>query len=284
MEIVELDSAEQDVIKIEIIEKLPFLRIGLSYNFMEDALTVVNGIASSNQTRWLDNVTSAHKQLCDQLPQEVPNVAPYMQKSDLLWAYVCVLSFYLYADEDIWRKHVLPRMEGKLHHPRLRDEIQEAKKLINAEQEKYLSLIADINNLVRQTEPPALADTQSSAREAELKQLLAQKDAEIEKLKSRIKELEAQLNVVHLSFIQTEGKNPDVIKCVYIDLRKATVGPAEMAECLHDLKIRSLIKNQEPYKKLNNIKKIHKELQETYHFEWTYDALRRALSRKSTKK
>lgn len=278
MEIIEIDHAELDVIKIEIIEKLPFLRIGLNNTFMEDALTVVNGIASSNQTRWLDNVTSAHKQICDQLPQEVPNVSPYMRKCDLFWAYVCLMSFYLYADEDIWRKHVLPRMEGKLRHPRLREEIQEAKKLINAEHEKYLSLMADINNLVRQPEAP------DNHQVEELQQVIAQKDAEIEKLNARIKELEAQLNVVHLSFIETEGKNPELIKCVYIDIKKATVGPAEMAECLHDLQRRGLLKNQERYEKMKKIKKIYQELQETYHFDWTYPALCRALNRKNTRK
>ena len=57
-----------------------------------------------------------------------------------------------------------------------------------------------------------------------------------------------------------------------------------MAECLHDLQVQGILKNQERGGKLKKIKKIYEELQQTYGFDWKYDALRRALNRKNAPK
>lgn len=205
---------------------------------------------------------------------------------NLLWGRMCVTAYFFYHNDPFWKTVGLREMRALNDIPLIQNDLDIAIQRIDAYYEKIARVkLTNYPTLsVHVEREPSTTDTQQSERIAELEQQLAQKDEEIARLNTRIQELEEQLNVVHLSFIETEGKNPDVIKCVYIDIKKATVGPAEMAECIHDLHIRGLLKNQERHEKLKNIKKIHKELQDTYHFEWTYDAFRRALKRKTTKK
>lgn len=308
MEIIKLDNAELDALKVDVLVKLPFIKMGIPLEYLKIAHDFVNQLASSNPQRWLDNVSAAYQQICSKTTSTIPNVSPVLHYSELLWVYVCIMSYYLYAHDDVWRNHVLAKMESKLHHTVLKDELQQAKQMIDKEDEKYHTFLIDLHAAESEEKGVVVEDNKISElrqklteRDSEIdnlntriselealtkeqKQQLAEKDSEIESLNAHIKELEEQLNVVHLSFIETEGKNPEVIKCVYIDIKKASVGPAEMAECIHDLHIRGLLKNQDRYQKLKNIKKIHKELQDTYHFEWTYDAFRRALKRKTTKK
>ena len=218
---------------------------------------------------------------------------PYtVETYKLLWGRMCLIMYFFYHDDPFWRNIGFREMFEKEYLKDLRDDLANAMVFVNTyyERQAKVSAYKTPEQKIAEGAPhpndfAGLINPQEVVSQInQLKEQLTQKEEENKKLKDRIQELEEQLNVVHLSFIETEGKNPDVIKCVYIDIKKATVGPAEMAECIHDLHIRGLLKNQERHEKLKNIKKIHKELQDTYHFEWTYDAFRRALKRKTTKK
>lgn len=210
----------------------------------------------------------------------------------LLWGRMCLIMYFFYHDDPFWRNIGFREMFEKENLKHLRDDLANAMVCVNnyyKRQDKVHAYKTPEQKIAEGAPHPndfaELINPQEVFSQINrLKEQLTQKEEENQKLLGRIQELEAQLNIVHLSFIETEGKNPDVIKCVYIDIKKATASPAEMAECIHDLQIRGLLKNQERYKKLKNLTKIHKELQETYHFEWTCDALRRALNRKTAKK
>ena len=188
MEIVEIDHAELDAIKVDILEKLPFIRIGLNSGLLEQALDIVNQLASSNPERWLDNVSTTYQQICERASESIPQVTPYMHRSELIWAYICIMSFYLYAYDDVWRNHVLAKMESKLRHPRLKQEIQEAKQLIETEFEKYQAFMRDLN--ASQLQPPKEVDDNKNSK---LETQLAKKDEEIAQLKARVTELEARI-------------------------------------------------------------------------------------------
>ena len=205
---------------------------------------------------------------------------------NLLWGRMCVTAYFFYHDDPFWKNIALREMRELNDIPPIQEDLNIAIQKIDTYYEKIarIKLTTQLSAINEVEEQTTSVNTQQSTRIAELEKLLSLKDDEISKLKAYITELESQLNIEHLSFIQTDGKHPDVIKCAYRDIKKATVGAAEMATCIHNLQVEGMLKNQEKYGKLKRIKKIYNEMQEVYHFEWTYDALRRALIRVTKKK
>ena len=209
---------------------------------------------------------------------------------NLLWARMYVIAYFYYHDDPFWKKAVLGEMlELVPNSTIMRGDVITAVNAINIYFQKEAKLAAYA--MMPSEEGVSGSSTQESGRIAELEQQISDKDAEISDLKAQIAELQKQLEELekknehpHLSFIETLDKAPQKIQWAYEDIAKAASGPSEMAGCLHDLQVQGMLKNQERYGKLKNIKKIFTELKNTYHFEWTYPALCRAFTRQKKTK
>ena len=292
MEEIKFDDLERVSLKKEVFLKLPLLRkyVYSEENF-ERLIRYLHDIHLQQADRILDAISYVNDELVKKFGQRISSEPEPLYYSSLLWEWIYLLAYYLHQiDLDpLWIENFLPHMKKFQIRPAALNEMNQGEKLINEYIDirlKVLETQRKIDNPTAETCSQQTTDVETqqlSERFAELEQQLADKDAEIERLNARIKELEEQLNVVHLSFIETEGKNPDSIKWAYNDIKKAIGSPAEMAECLHRLQVQGMLKNQERYGKLKKIKKIYDELEETYHFEWTYPALCRALTRLKTK-
>lgn len=272
-------------LKKEVFIKLPLIKKYVySDNNFEMLLKSLTTIQGMPEERILDFISLTNDAIVKQFGQRITQETETVYYSSVLWEWFYLLAYYVHQlDQDPqWLENYLPHTKGFQIRNICIEETKKGEALID----QFIAKRKRVLETQKQIQQPAALQSDNpndtNAEEhlsqiAQLQQQLAQKDA-------RIKELEALLNHPHLSFIQTEGKHPDAINGVYREIQKTTVGPAEMAECLHDLQVQGMLKNQERYGKLKKIKKIHEELQKNYGFEWSYDALRRALSRKTTKK
>lgn len=272
-------------LKKEVFMKLPLIKKYVySDNNFEMLLKSLTTIQDMPKERILDFISMTNDTLVKQFGQRITQESEVVYYSSVLWEWFYLLAYYIHRlDQDPqWKKNYLPHTKAFQIRAICIKETEKGEALIDqfiAKRQRVL----ETQKQLQQPAPIQWDDSNDSkaaeylAEIAQLREQLALKDA-------RIAELEALLKHPHLSFIQTEGKHPDVINGVYREIQKATLGPAEMAECLHDLQVQGMLKNQDRGGKLKKIKKIYEELQQTYGFEWTYDALRRALNRKNAKK
>lgn len=272
-------------LKKEVFIKLPLIKKYVySDNNFEMLLKSLTTIQGMPEERILDFISLTNDAIVKQFGQRITQETETVYYSSVLWEWFYLLAYYVHQlDQDPqWLENYLPHTKGFQIRNICIEETKKGEALID----QFIAKRKRVLETQKQIQQPAALQSDNpndtNAEEhlsqiAQLQQQLAQKDA-------RIKELEALLNHPHLSFIQTEGKHPDAINGVYREVQKATVGPAEMAECLHDLQVQGILKNQERGGKLKKIKKIYEELQQTYGFDWKYDALRRALNRKNAPK
>lgn len=280
-------------LKKEVFIKLPLIKKYVySDNNFEMLLKSLTTIQGMPEERILDFISLTNDAIVKQFGQRITQETETVYYSSVLWEWFYLLAYYVHQlDQDPqWLENYLPHTKGFQIRNICIEETKKGEALIDQFIAKRKRVLETQQNLQQPRASKEESLKESKAIEEYISQNTILKDRinELEKenatLKARVAELESQIKQPYLSFIQTEGKHPDAINGVYREIQKNTVGPAEMAECLHDLQVQGMLKNQERYGKLKKIKKIHEELQKTYGFEWSYDALRRALSRKTTKK
>jgi len=284
MEQITMDTYEMQSLSVEVFEHLIFARnFNPSIDVLKKVLDHYNTIIACPQERLLDTIIFERQVIASTYGSSIPGVSPTVYFSNVMWEYVYTLAYYLNNNSAIWRAHLLPRMKELARNNAIRDDMNKAEKLVDQYIDRRIAFEMDLDNHIEQ---PANFDeiNQLNQQIKTLKAKITELETENATLKTRIAEFESQNKHAYLSFIQTEGKSPDQIKWAYMDIKKAIAGPAEMAECLHNLQVQGKLKNQERYGKLKKIKKIYEELQQAYGFDWKYDALRRALNRINTPK
>ncbi len=225
----------------------------------------------------------------------------------IVWARMYVIGYFTMYEDEFWRKTILPKMYELIPQPALRGEISTIVKYIDKyykdkqqwmvdsvkagapspddfavfiENEELKNRVVELEKELKkckETTPDTDIIKEKDDKIADLQQQIADKDA-------RIKELEALLAHPHLSFIETEGKSPQKIQWAYEDIANSIKRPSTMAVCLLDLQIKDMLKGQDRYGDLENIKAIYEELKEIYGFTWTYAALCKAINKAKAKK
>lgn len=281
----EMDVLEQESLRVEVFNHLVFARqVEPSADVLNKMLEIYNAMTQCPVGRMLDGIDYYRQEIARNYGRRVPDVSPTIYYSNVMWEYLYVLSYYFNYDDYHWKKHFLPRMKELARNNIIKDDMTKAEKLVNDYINKRVDLEMDLetNHLDTQQDTEEIKKLQQQI--TSIQEQLAQKDTIIAEKDARIKELEALLEHPHLSFIQTEGKSPQSIQWAYQDIEKAIKKPATMAACLKDLQIKGMLKGQERYGDLDNIKAMHVELKEKYGIKWTYAALCRALNREMTKK
>ena len=115
------------------------------YNNPNTAIDLINQIVEYTPERRLEAVSSVHNKIFRQIQTSVPSVQPILYHSDLLWAYVCIISYYKCSKDSIWLKHIQPRLEAKIKHRELKEEVTKAIQIINVENERILALKKDLD-------------------------------------------------------------------------------------------------------------------------------------------
>lgn len=141
---IELDELELDFLRAEVFGKFNLLRLAVHNDYLDSAIDIVDQILECAPARRLEAVSSIHSKVFQQVQSSVPNVQPTLYHGDLLWAYVCIISYYMYGKDPIWIKHIQPRMENKIRYNALKDEVIRGKSIIDIENKKYLELERDL--------------------------------------------------------------------------------------------------------------------------------------------
>lgn len=145
MDRIDLDKLERDFLQEEVFGKLPLLQKAVYNNDLYNARDVINQIIAYAPERRLEAVSSAHNKIFQQIQTSVPFVQPPLYHGDLLWAYVCVISYYKCSKDSIWLKHIQPRLEEKIKNRGLKEEVRTAKQIINVENERNIALKSDLD-------------------------------------------------------------------------------------------------------------------------------------------
>lgn len=140
-----LDNLERDFLQAEVFGKLPLLQKAVYDNYLYDARDIINHIIEYTPERRLEAVSSAHNKIFQQIQTSVPFVQPPLYHGDLLWAYVCIISYYKCSKDSIWLKHIQPRLDGLIKNRGLKEEVKAAKQIINVENERIIALKKDLN-------------------------------------------------------------------------------------------------------------------------------------------
>ena len=144
MEKIELDELELDFLRAEVFGRFTLLRLAVNSDFLETAIDIVNQIMECAPARRLEAVSSLHIKVFSQIQTSVPNVQPTVYHGDILWAYTCLIGYYVYGKGPIWAKHIQPRLEEKIRNRVLKDEVAQGKNVIDIEIEKYQALEQDL--------------------------------------------------------------------------------------------------------------------------------------------
>ena len=276
----EMDVLERESLRVEVFNHLIFARqLEPSEDVLNKILEKYNAMMQCPVGRMLDGIDYYRQDIAREYGRKLPEVTPTIYYSNVMWEYLYVLSYYFNHDDYHWKKHFLPRMKELARNNAIKDDMTKAEKLVDAYINKRIDLEMDLDTNQIETQPDTKELIKLQQQIASIQEQLAQKDTIIAEKDARIAELEAKLEHPHLTFIQTEGKSPDKIRWAYEDIKKAIESPAKMAECITDLQHHDMLKRQERYGQLKRIKSIHKELQDTYGFTWTYTALCRAINR-----
>lgn len=146
MDKIDLDNLERDFLQAEVFGKLPLLKKAAVYNNdLNNAIDVINQIIEYAPERRLEAVSSAHNKIFQQIQTSVPFVQPPLYHGDLLWAYVCIISYYKCSKDSIWLKHIQPRLDELIKNRGLKEEVKAAKQIINVENERIIALKKDLN-------------------------------------------------------------------------------------------------------------------------------------------
>ena len=271
-------------LSIEVFGKLIYAKIYKpSIEVMEKALGYYNTIIDCPPERLMDKIVSVRQIVAHNHSSSIGNVAPTLYCSNIIWEYVYTFAYYLNHDSAIWKTHLLPRMKTLMRHPGVKEDIAKVHTYVDEYIQRRKEFMADLANY--EALPTGTQELEQLQQQiAELKQQLADKDAEIAAKDARIAEYDALLAHPHLSFIETEGKSPQKIQWAYQDIARFVKKPATMAVCLIDLQTNGMLKGQERYGDLENIKAIHDELKEKYGIKWTYAALCKAINKAKAKK
>ena len=149
---IEIDDLERNFLQAEVFGKLPLLRKAM-YNNPNAAIDLINQIVEYTPERRLEAVSSVHNKIFRQIQTSVPSVQPILYHSDLLWAYVCIISYYKCSKDSIWLKHIQPRLEAKIKNRELKEEVTKAIQIINVENERIIALKNDLDiNIPKKTE------------------------------------------------------------------------------------------------------------------------------------
>ena len=132
---IEIDDLERNFLQAEVFGKLPLLRKAM-YNNPNAAIDLINQIVEYTPERRLEAVSSVHNKIFRQIQTSVPLVQPILYHSDLLWAYVCIISYYKCSKDSVWLKHIQPRLEAKIKNRELKEEVTKAIQIINVENER----------------------------------------------------------------------------------------------------------------------------------------------------
>jgi len=141
---IEIDDLERNFLQAEVFGKLPLLRKAM-YNNPNAAIDLINQIVEYTPERRLEAVSSVHNKIFRQIQTSVPLVQPILYHSDLLWAYVCIISYYKCGKDSIWLKHIQPRLEAKIKNRELKEEVTKAIQIINVENERILAFKKDLD-------------------------------------------------------------------------------------------------------------------------------------------
>lgn len=141
---IEIDDLERNFLQAEVFGKLPLLRKAM-YNNPNAAIDLINQIVEYTPERRLEAVSSVHNKIFRQIQTSVPSVQPVLYHSDLLWAYVCIISYYKCSKDSIWIKHIQPRLEDKIKNRELKEEVTKAMQIINVENERIIALKNDLD-------------------------------------------------------------------------------------------------------------------------------------------
>lgn len=144
MEKINLDDLERDFLRAEIFSKFHLLRKAIDSDNLNNAIDIINKIIECSPERQFEAVSSTHRKIFQKIQTSVPFVQPILYHGDLLWAYICIISYYKYSKDSIWSKHIQPRLEEKIKHAGLKEEIRNAKQIINVENEKLLAYKNDL--------------------------------------------------------------------------------------------------------------------------------------------
>lgn len=145
MDKIDLDNLERDFLQAEVFGKLPLLQKAVYNNDLYNARDIINQIIEYPPERRLEAVSSAHNKIFQQIQTSVPFVQPPLYHGDLLWAYICILSYYKCSKDSVWLKHVQPKFEEKIKNRGLKEEVKTAKRIINVENERIIALKKDLD-------------------------------------------------------------------------------------------------------------------------------------------
>ena len=276
MEQITMDTYEMQSLSVEVFGHLIFARnFNPSMDVLNKVLEHYNTIIACPQERLLDTIIFERQVIASTYGSSIPGVSPTVYFSNVMWEYVYTLAYYLNNNSTIWRTHLLPRMKELARNNVIKEDMNKAEKLVDQYIDRRIAFEMDLDNIEQPDNSDAI--NQLNLQIAQLQEQLAQKDA-------RIAELEALLDHPHLTFIQTDGKSPQSIQWAYQDIEKFIKKPATMAVCILGLQPQGMLKGQERYGDLDNIKAIHDELKEKYGIKWTYAAFCRAIKREKGKK
>ena len=286
-----------DLLRISLTKEV-FMKLPLIYKYVytdnnfEMLLRSLKSIHGQPAERILDLISMTNNALVKQFGKRITQETAVVYYSSVLWEWFYLLAYYIHQfdNDPQWHENYLPHIHSFQIRQIALEEIKKGVALIDLFVAKRKRVLETQKQIQQAGSSKENESNDSKIREEYLIQITQLKtqlnivQEENAALKKRIAELEKNNKSIHLSFIETNAKSPDSIKWAYADIEKAIVGPAEMAECIHDLQVQGMLKNQDRCGKLKRIKKIHDELQQTYGFDWTYDALRRALNRITAKK
>lgn len=154
MEKIDLDELELDFLRAEVFGRFSLLRLAAHNDYLDNAIDIIDQIMECAPARRLEAVSSLHSKVFMQIQTSVPNVQPTVYHGDLLWAYTCLIGYYMYGKEPIWAKHIQPRLEEKIRNRVLKDEVTQGKNVIDIENEKYLALERDLGINVPEVQKP----------------------------------------------------------------------------------------------------------------------------------
>lgn len=150
---IEIDDLERNFLQAEVFGKLPLLRKAM-YNNPNAAIDLINQIVEYTPERRLEAVSSVHNKIFRQIQTSVPSIQPILYHSDLLWAYVCIISYYKCNEDSIWLKHIQPRLEEKIKNRELKAEVTKAIQIINVENERILAFKKDLDINIPKEQAP----------------------------------------------------------------------------------------------------------------------------------
>lgn len=154
MEKIDLDELELDFLRAEVFGKFSLLKMVARNDYLENAIEIIDQIMECAPARRLEAVSSLHSKVFMQIQTSVPHVQPTVYHGDLLWAYTCLIGYYIYGKEPIWAKHIQPRLEEKIKNRVLKEEVIQGKKVIDIENEKYVALERDLGIRVPEEQKP----------------------------------------------------------------------------------------------------------------------------------